>query len=642
MSIVVKGIFESNERGFGFLRPDDDTEDIFIPPTFTGGAFDGDRVEVRVTSAGDENRGPEGKVIKILERNNKPIVGKFEKSKNFGFVVPENKKIGQDIFIPKSCFKGAKNGDIVCVEIVKWPERRRSAEGKIVDILGKAGKPGVDILSIMYGYNLSEEFPDEVLAEVNKIPDVVPEKEIKKRRDLRNVRMVTIDGEDAKDLDDAVSIEKLENGNFMLGVHIADVSYYVKEGSPLDKEALKRGTSVYLVDRVIPMLPKKLSNGVCSLNEGEDRLAFTVMMEIDKTGKIVNSDIFKSVININHRMTYTVVTKILETKDKELTKEYKDVVKDFKLMRDLSSILRKRRKKRGSIDFDLPEAKVILDENGKPIEIKKYEITVSNNMIEDFMLAANETVAEKFYWLETPFMYRVHEVPDTEKIEEFSKFVYNYGYRVSGLNKAYPKAFQEILEKIKGTPEERIISTLLLRSMQQARYSPENLGHFGLAAQYYCHFTSPIRRYPDLFIHRVMSELIENNYEFKNEKRVKKLKKLAKDGAKEASEAERNAMLAERDSVELKKVEYMSNYLGEEFDGVISSVTSFGFFVELSNTVEGLVRVEDMEDDYYVYNEKQYALIGERTRKVYKLGDEVRVKLARADVETKRIDFMLA
>lgn len=642
MGTIITGIFEANERGFGFVRPDEEEDDIFIAPSNINGAFDGDRVEARITSMGEGNKGPEGVIIKILERNNKSIIGKFEKSKNFGFVVPENKKIGQDIFIPKAEFNGAKNGEIVCVEITKWPERRRSAEGKIVDILGKAGKPGVDILSIMYSYNLKDEFPDDVIDEIEKIPDSVLESDKLKRRDLRNMKMVTIDGEDAKDLDDAVSIDKLENGNYLLGVHIADVSYYVREGSPLDKEALKRGTSVYLVDRVIPMLPRKLSNGICSLNAGEDRLAFSVFMEIDSKGKIVNNDIVKSVINVNHRMTYTDVTKILVEKDKALIKKYKDVVNDFFIMEELSNILRGRRKKRGSIDFDIPEAKVILDEKGKPVEIKKYELTISNNIIEDFMLAANETVAEKFFWLEVPFMYRIHEVPDSEKIEDFIKFIYNYGYRIKGLNKLYSKSFQEVLEKIKGKPEERMISTLLLRSMQQAKYSPDNLGHFGLAAQYYCHFTSPIRRYPDLFIHRVMSELIENDYRFKNEKRAKKLKKLSVEGSKTASQTERNAQMAERDSVELKKVEYMKNFVGEEFEGIISSVTSFGFFVELPNTVEGLVRVEDIEDDYYVYNEKQYALIGERNRKVYKLGDFVKVQLARADVETKKIDFVLA
>jgi len=643
MNLIIEGIFEANERGFGFVRPLDENEkDVFIPPLDIKGAWDGDKVEVRIVSIGDEKRGPEGIITRIIERSHKKIIGKFEKSKNFAFVVPDNKKILEDIFIPKSCFNGARNNEIVVVEIEKWPEGRRAAEGKVVKRIGKLGKPGIDILAIMCEHDLSEDFPSEVLAEADNIPDHILEKEYKNRKDLRDIKMVTIDSEDAKDLDDAVSIEKLENGNFLLGVHIADVSYYVKEGSPLDKEAYERGTSVYLVDRVIPMLPRKLSNGICSLNMGEDRLAISVMMQIDSTGKIIDSEIVKSVINVDERMTYTDVTKILEENDKELIKRYKEFVNDFKLMKKLSDILRKRRTKRGSIDFEIPEAKVIIDEKGKAIDIKKYEITVSNNIIEDFMLAANETVAERFYWLEVPFMYRVHDLPDTEKLEDFSKFIYNYGYKIKGLTTLKPKAFQDLLEDIKGKKEEKIISTLMLRSMQQARYSPNNTGHFGLAAEYYCHFTSPIRRYPDLFIHRVMSELIENDYKFKTEKRAKKLKKLASDGAKHSSEKEREAQLAERDSVDLKKAEYMSRFVGEKFAGVISSVTSFGFFVELENTIEGLVRVESIMDDYYIFNEKQRSLIGERKHKIYRLGDTVEVVLTNADVETRKIDFTIS
>ncbi len=640
MNLLIEGIFEANERGFGFVIPDDENEtDIFVAPADIKGAFDGDRVEVRVLSMGDEKRGPEGIITKIIERNHKKIIGKFEKSKNFAFVVPNNKKITQDIFIPKAYFGGARNNEIVAVEIIKWPEGRRTAEGKVVKRLGKLGKPGVDVLSIMYEHDLTEDFPVEVLEQVEKIPDTLSKKDYKGRRDLRDIRMVTIDGEDAKDLDDAVSIEKLPGGNFLLGVHIADVSHYVKEGSPLDKEAYERGTSVYLVDRVIPMLPRKLSNGLCSLNMGEDRLAFSVMMKIDKTGKIIDSEIFKSVINVNERMNYSDVTKILENTDEKVVERYREFVPDFKLMEKLSSILRKRRTMRGSVDFEIPEAKVILNKEGKPIEIKKYELTVSNNIIEDFMLAANETVAERFFWLEVPFMYRVHDLPDTEKLEEFSKFIYNYGYKIKGLTQLQPMAFQQLLEDVKGKPEERIISTLMLRSMQQARYSPTNTGHFGLAAQYYCHFTSPIRRYPDLFIHRVMSELIENDYKFRSDKHEKKLKKIAVEGSKHSSDKEREAQLAERDSVDLKKAEYMKDFVGETFTGVISSVTSFGFFVELDNTIEGLVRVENIEDDYYVYNEKQYSLIGDRKHKVYKLGDIVEVVLTGVNLETRKIDF---
>lgn len=640
MNLLIEGTFEANERGFGFVIPDDENEtDIFVAPADIKGAFNGDRVEVRVVSTGDEKRGPEGIITRIIERSHKKIIGKFEKNKNFAFVVPNNKKITQDIFIPKAYFAGARDNEIVAVEIIKWPEGRRAAEGKVVQRLGKLGKPGVDILSIMCEYDLTEDFPIEVLEQVKAIPDTLDKKDYKGRRDLRDVRMVTIDGEDAKDLDDAVSIEKLPGGNYLLGVHIADVSYYVKEGTPLDKEAYERGTSVYLVDRVIPMLPRKLSNGLCSLNMKEDRLAFSVMMKINSTGKIIDSEIFKSVINVNERMNYSDVTKILENKDKTLIERYKELVPDFKLMEKLSNILRKRRTMRGSIDFEIPEAKVVLNKEGKPVEIKKYELTISNNIIEDFMLAANETVAERFFWLEVPFMYRVHDLPDTEKLEEFSKFIYNYGYKIKGLTQLQPMAFQQLLEDVKGKPEERIISTLMLRSMQQARYSPTNTGHFGLAAQYYCHFTSPIRRYPDLFIHRVMSELIENDYKFRSDKREKKLRKLSVEGSKHASEKEREAQLAERDSVDLKKAEYMKEFIGETFTGVISSVTSFGFFVELDNTIEGLVRVENIEDDYYVYNEKQYSLVGDRKHKVYKLGDTVEVILTGVNLETRKIDF---
>lgn len=640
MNLLVEGTFEANERGFGFVIPDDENEtDIFVAPADIKGAFNGDRVEVRVVSTGDEKRGPEGIITRIIERSHKKIIGRFEKNKNFAFVVPNNKKITQDIFIPKAYFAGARDNEIVAVEIIKWPEGRRAAEGKVVQRLGKLGKPGVDVLSIMCEYDLTEDFPTEVLEQVNKIPDTLDKKDYKGRRDLRDVRMVTIDGEDAKDLDDAVSIEKLSGGNYLLGVHIADVSHYVKEGTPLDKEAYERGTSVYLVDRVIPMLPRKLSNGLCSLNMREDRLAFSVMMKINSTGKIIDSEIFKSVINVNERMNYSDVTKILENKDKVLIERYKELVPDFKLMEKLSNILRKRRTMRGSIDFEIPEAKVVLNKEGKPVEIKKYELTISNNIIEDFMLAANETVAERFFWLEVPFMYRVHDLPDTEKLEEFSKFIYNYGYKIKGLTQLQPMAFQQLLEDVKGKPEERIISTLMLRSMQQARYSPTNTGHFGLAAQYYCHFTSPIRRYPDLFIHRVMSELIENEYKFRSDKREKKLRKLSAEGAKHSSDKEREAQLAERDSVDLKKAEYMKEFIGETFTGVISSVTSFGFFVELDNTIEGLVRVENIEDDYYVYNEKQYSLIGDRKHKVYKLGDTVEVILTGVNLETRKIDF---
>jgi len=585
------------------------------------------------------DRKAEGEVVRILKRANKTVVGTFESSRYFGFVVPDDTRISGDIFIPKDEFNNAKSGYKVVAEIVKWPEKRRNAEGRIIEVIGDKDDPGNDIVSIIKAYELKEEFPEEVIRQAEAIPDVVSEDMIKGRRDLRNLRMVTIDGEDAKDLDDAVSIEVLPNGNYRLGVHIADVSYYVTENSPLDKEALKRGTSVYLVDRVIPMLPKKLSNGICSLNPKVDRLAFTVMMDIDRKGKVIDHEIFESVINIDERMTYTNVYKILVEKDEELIKRYEYLVDDFQKMQELALILRQRRFERGAIDFDFEEAKIILDEKGKPVDIKRYEITIANKIIEEFMLVCNETVAEHFFWANVPFVYRIHEDPDPEKIESLAEFVHNLGYTLKGINKIHPKALQQLLEKIKGKNEERIISTVMLRSLQKARYSSNNAGHFGLAAKYYSHFTSPIRRYPDLIIHRIMKDYLKGRMD---EQREEYLERNLPEIAKQCSERERAADEAERETEDLKKVEYMKQHEGEIFTGIISGVTSFGMFVELENTIEGLVRLSSMDDDYYVFNEKMYCLMGERTRKIYRIGDEVRVQVARADVPTRQIDFVLA
>ncbi|HHV66003.1 MAG TPA: ribonuclease R, partial [Peptococcaceae bacterium] len=588
MSLIV-GKLQGNERGYGFVIPDDETlDDIFIPADGLNGAMHNDRVIARYTKKVIGDRSAEGEIIRILERANKTVVGTFESSRYFGFVVPDDKRISGDIFVPRDEFNGAKSGDKVVVEIVKWPEKRRNAEGKVIEVIGNVNDPGTDILSIMKSFKLSETFPDDVLKQVDKIPDTVTEDMLKGRRDLRQLRMVTIDGEDAKDLDDAVSIERLPEGKYRLGVHIADVSYYVTEGSPLDREALARGTSVYLVDRVIPMLPQKLSNGICSLNPGVDRLSFSVMMNIDKTGKVVDYEIFPSVINVNERMTYTNVYKILEENDEDLIKRYDYLVDDFKTMKELALILRKKRMSRGSIDFDFPEAKVTVDENGKPIEIKKYELTIANKIIEEFMLVCNETVAEHFFWANVPFVYRIHEEPDTEKMEAFSEFVHNLGYSVKGINKIHPRALQDLLEKVKGSKVERIISTVMLRSLQKARYSSQHYGHFGLAAKFYCHFTSPIRRYPDLIIHRIMKEYFEGKI---SSDREDYLNKVLPDIARQCSERERAAEDAERETENLKKVEYMKEREGEIFRGVISNVTSFGMFVELENTVEGLVRV---------------------------------------------------
>jgi len=638
MNLIV-GRMQGVERGYGFVIPDDpDIGDIYISAEAMNGAMHNDRVVARISRSMTEGKRAEGEIIRVLERANKTVVGTFDRSKYFGFVVPDNPRISGDIFIPKDEFNAASPGQKVVAEIVKWPEKRRNAEGRIIEIIGDPDKPGTDILSIMKAYNLTEEFPEEVIKQAESIPDAVTEEMIKGRRDLRDLRMVTIDGEDAKDLDDAVSIEKLDNGNYRLGVHIADVSYYVTEDSPLDKEALKRGTSVYLVDRVIPMLPRKLSNGICSLNPNVDRLAFTVMMEIDSAGRVVNHDIFESVININERMTYTNVYKILVDKDKELCKRYDYLVDDFKLMEELANILRNKRMLRGAIDFDFEEAKIILDKTGKPIDVKRYEITIANKIIEEFMLVCNETIAERFFWANTPFVYRIHEEPDPEKIEAFNEFIYNLGYHIKGVKKVHPRALQELLEKIKGKKEERIISTIMLRSLKKARYSHQQEMHFGLATKFYTHFTSPIRRYPDLIIHRIMKEYLKSGInEFREDELIKKLP----DITKHCSERERAADEAERETEDLKKVEYMKAHEGEVFEGIISNVTSFGMFVELDNTIEGLVRMSSMDDDYYVYNEKNYYLIGERTKKTYRIGDVVYVKLARADIASRQIDFIL-
>ncbi len=634
---LICGYLQGNEHGYGFLIPDDENmKDIFIPSGSLNGAMHKDRVIARINKKVIGDKRAEGEIIKIVKRANKTVVGTFESSKYFGFVVPDDTRISGDVFIPKDEINGAKSGQKVVAEIVVWPGKRRNAEGKIIEIIGDRDEPGSDILSIIKAYNLREDFPEEVMSQAKSISQNVTEDMLKGRRDLRELTMVTIDGEDAKDLDDAVSIEKLPNGNYRLGVHIADVSYYVTENSPLDVEALKRGTSVYLVDRVIPMLPRELSNGICSLNPKVDRLAFTVMMEIDRHGRVVDHDIFESVINVNERMTYTDVYKILEEYDEKLIERYKYLCDTFQTMKELALMLRKKRMDRGAIDFDFDEAKIILDEKGVPVEVKKYEMTIANNIIEEFMLICNETVAEHFFWTNTPFVYRIHEDPDTEKIEAFSEFVHNMGYTLKGINKIHPRALQDVLEKARGTREETIISTVMLRSLQKARYSHINSGHFGLAAKYYCHFTSPIRRYPDLIIHRIMKEYLKGSM---NPSREDLLINRLPEVAKLCSDRERAAEEAERDTEDLKKVEFMKKHEGQVFEGIISNVTSFGMFVELENTIEGLVRMSSMEDDYYVYNDKNYSLIGERSRKVYRIGDVINVMLIKADISTRKIEF---
>ncbi|SHK28002.1 ribonuclease R [Paramaledivibacter caminithermalis] len=639
MNLIV-GRLQCSQKGFGFVIPDNNKlSDVFIPASDLNGAMHNDRVIARIERKIKNGKRAEGVVIRILDRANKEIVGTFENSKNFGFVVADDKRINFDVFIPKSEVNGAKDGYKVVVQITKWPEARRNPEGKIVEVLGHKNDVGSDILSIIRKYKLPEKFPKKVLREADNIPDKVSEDEIARRRDLRHMNIVTIDGADAKDLDDAVSVEKLPNGNYRLGVYIADVTYYVKEGSPLDKEALKRGTSVYLVDRVIPMLPKKLSNGICSLNPGVDRLTMSVFMEIDNSGKVVNHEIFEGVIKTKERMTYTEVSDILEKEDPKLIERYDYLVEDFKLMEELALILSKSKNRRGSIDFDFPESKIILDDDGRPIDIRKAERRIANRIIEEFMIVCNETIAQHMYWLKIPFVYRVHEIPDSEKIANFNKFIHNFGYHLKGSSEeVHPKALQDLLRKIEGKKEEHIISTLMLRSLKQARYSPENLGHFGLASNYYCHFTSPIRRYPDLQIHRIIREMLNGKL---NQNRISKLKGIVANSADRSSERERVAVEAERETEDLKKAEYMSYHIGEEFDGIISSVVSFGMFVELENTIEGLVRISTLVDDYYIFDEENHLFRGERTNRTFRIGDEVRIKVYGVDIAQREVDFIL-
>lgn len=637
MGLIV-GKLQGHQKGFGFLIPEIDRPDVFIPSSNMNGAMHGDKVMVKILKEEDGGKKCEGEIIRIIERANKNVIGIFEESKNFGFVVPDEKRMYQDIYVPKEKAKGAKTGDIVIVEILKWPDTRRSPEGKIVEILGKKGDRGIDILTIIKKYRLPEEFPLKVQSYVDKISEEIPEEEYERRIDLRSLKIVTIDGEDAKDLDDAISIEKLSNGNYKLGVHIADVSHYVKEKNPLDKEALKRGTSVYLIDRVIPMLPKKLSNGMCSLNPKVDRLTLTCMMEIDRSGKVVDHEVFESIIKTSERMTYTDVTKILRDKDEELMKRYDYLLEEFNTMEELCKILYKKRIDRGAIDFDFEECKITLDKNGKPIKIEPYERAIANRIIEEFMLVCNETIAEYMFWANVPFVYRIHEDPDVEKLTHFNEFAHNLGYVVKMTQEIHPKSLQGIVEKAKGTREETVINTLLLRSLKKARYAPESVGHFGLAARYYCHFTSPIRRYPDLIIHRIIKEYINGKI---NDKRINKLMDEVSVASVQSSEMERLADEAEREVDDLKKAEYMSERIGEVYEGIISSVTAFGMFVELPNTIEGLIHISTLNDDYYIYDEKHLCLIGERTKKKYKLGDIAKIKVDKVDIDAHEIFFEL-
>lgn len=630
------GVFSAHPRGFGFVSVEGENEDIFIGEAQIGGAFHGDTVQVSLLSDGGRGRRREGTITKIIERGTNHIVCTYEKSRTFGFAIPDNPRFGKDIFIPQERAKGAVSGHKVVVELTDFGGEGKKPEGKIIEILGHINDPGTDILSIVRAYDLPVEFSEKIMNQVERVAGEVSTADMAGRMDVRDWQTVTIDGEDAKDLDDAITLT-MEGENYKLGVHIADVSNYVQEHSALDVEALKRGTSVYLVDRVIPMLPHKLSNGICSLNAGEDRLALSCIMTIDAKGNVVDHVIAETVVNVDRRMSYTSVKKILEDKDEAEIKEYETLVPMFERMRELAAILRKKRMKRGSIDFDFPETKIILDESGKPVAVMPYERNVATKIIEDFMLIANETVAQDYFWQELPFVYRTHDNPDEDKIRKLATFINNFGYSIHiGQDEVHPKELQKLLQKIDGTPEEALIARLTLRSMKQAKYTTVGTGHFGLATSYYCHFTSPIRRYPDLQIHRIIKDNLRGRMKAK---RIEHYERILPEVAKHSSEMERRADEAERETDKLKKVQYMSGHIGEVFPGVISGVTEWGFYVELPNTVEGLVHVTTLTDDYFHYSESTYELIGEATGQRYKLGQKVKVVVAATDAFMRTIDF---
>ena len=636
---MATGTFIGHARGFGFVTPDAGGEDIFIPASETMGAMQKDRVLYKMLHKAEKGKKADGVIVRILERGQQRIVGTFEAgSKGYGFVVADDKKIAKDIFISRENTKGAVTGHKVVVEITDYGEDRRNPEGKVIEILGHINDPGVDILSVIRRYELAVEFPEEVYAEIEHLGTEVAEADKKGREDLRDLLTITIDGADAKDLDDAVSLKRLGNGNFELGVHIADVSHYVRENTALDKEAYARGTSVYLVDRVIPMLPHKLSNGICSLNPHVDRLALSCLMEVNGRGEVVSHRILESIINSDYRMTYTAVREILEDGTPALLEQYAEILPMLEDMEELRQILGEKRRKRGSVNFDLPESKIILDENGKPIDIKPYEKSIATNMIEEFMLVCNETIAENSFWQEMPFMYRSHQEPDEDKLEKMEQFLRGFGYYLRKKDgEIHPRELQKVLQKAEETDEERIITRMVLRSMMQARYTAENGGHFGLAAKYYCHFTSPIRRYPDLEIHRMIKKMLHGELD---EKASAYYRRKMPDWAKHCSKQERVAEDAERDTDALKKVEFMEDKVGQIYEGIISGVTNWGIYVELPNTIEGMVALSQMDDDYYEFDEKKMLVFGKRTKKSYRLGDKVVVSVAKVDRMMGTIDFV--
>lgn len=635
----IEGIFRRHERGFGFVIVEDQEDDIYIAKEDSKDAFSGDRVLVKLKKKSNGAR-QEGIILKVIEHKKDTLVGTFQKNKNFGFVIPDDKKLCRDIFISKKNFGKARNNHKVLVQITKYPQKGKKAEGKILEVIGNVNEAGIDMLSLIKDYDLPYRFPKDVVKEAQKFGDKINPNDIAGRVDLRGkYDIFTIDGEDAKDLDDAVCVQKLENGNYKLDVHIADVSHYVQENTLLDKEALLRGTSIYMLNRVIPMLPRELSNGICSLNEGQDRYTLSVSMEIDNKGKIISSEVYKGIINVTRRMSYKDVQAILDDSNEEIVTKYKDYIVDFKLMEELAKILKEKRITKGYLNLDIPESKIILDQDGYAIDVCKYETTFANEIIEQFMLAANETIAEKFYWLKAPFIYRVHEEPDIEKVNELNKLLFNFGYKIHVKEgKIYPAEFSKILKEVEGKPEEKIVSNMILRTLKVAVYDSENKGHFGIASKYYCHFTSPIRRYPDLFIHRIISKYLKYDYTM-SEKQVEFYNKVAENDAKQSSDREKIATQVERDSIDIKKAEYMSKKIGEQYEGIISGVTQFGVFVELENTVEGLIRFENLGDEYYEYDADHKILIGERTKETFKIGDKINIEVIDANKQEKRISF---
>ena len=634
------GTYRKNQKGFGFVKIEDQEDEIYISRENSKNALNGDTVAIKIIAEKEGDKKQEGKIVKIVRHEKDTVVGTFQKSRNFAFVVPDDKNFGTDIFISKANWGKARDKKKVLVQILKYPEKGKNAEGKVIEVLGGINEAGVDMLSLIKQYELPYKFPDEVVAEAKAYGDKIDPSDLPRRRDLRNDIIFTIDGEDAKDLDDAIHVEKLENGNYKLDVHIADVSHYVREKTELDKEAYLRGTSIYMLGRVIPMLPRELSNGICSLNAGEDRYTLSCSMEITPKAKIVSSDIYKGVIRVTERMCYTDVQKILDRSDETVLKRYEKYISYFDLMAELANILKAKRKENGYLNLEIPESKIILDENGVAIDVKKYETYFANEIIEQFMLIANETVAEKFYWLQAPFIYRNHEAPDVDKVKELNKSLYNFGYKIkiSKEEIIYPNEFAKILEDVKGKDEEKVVSNIILRTLRVAKYEAENKGHFGIASKYYCHFTSPIRRYPDLFIHRIISKYLDNDY-LVNDFWIKKYEKRAEKRAENCSERERVATKVEREAEDIKKAEFMESKIGEEYEGIVSSVTNFGIFVELDNTVEGLIRYEKLGDEYFIYNEEKRQAIGEHTGKVCQIGDKVKIRVANASKLMRQIDF---